>query len=921
MPLLYLSRESYLANKDTIWEALRANWDRASDNTVAGSLLETQLLALGAVSNSHLMPNVTAIHAATHPQGYPAFTVAASTRGARITFSGDWMSGEHAESATRHRWVCEIAEHADMILFRVRGHPYRSDVIIGNPTNTLWLPDGIGTVHVNEQGAVIVAQITGEALARRDNIFIYPAENGQVRWVLPSEEAPSNAARVEIGGVVRHASPSFDPDTLLPCATGSGLDRTSFYYHPVKRKIYKLNNTVGCQLGALSTAACGQENIACAAYYSARHGCIRRELVMFGGSVPHNHEDMTDEIRRRLLMRSGQEVTIASARRVTDIGSPGPFTLYNPFYTNRLISGVLSREYGISGAYATFRTGDAEAFDVDHEVFLLGHHIYEILARVDSNRDLTPDRWAGHEDADIEVVVDGTSFAIGARLPSVGCEEWTERVALNRAGTKCYVVESEGPSGDETVVRYNTAEWRRVLAEKWVNSMFDPSADTPRLFEGERRDELISMCMRLGSRNMHAGEDVIVEYHPETSTHTAWLPSWGPSPYYDAAMSERHDIRVKCPRYSPPVACSLCGTLVVKVTVVERFMHPEGSSSPHTGCLCGRCQRSSNGNGRWNQLRMNGYTMCPDCNVWFHVSLIPAANIGACPVCYRRNYQACTSCGNMFHTLELGASGQCRGCRSRGARLHEYNFRPTLHFHRVKDEPICFGAEIELEAAEGSDLDSAEAVGAAAADVMTYPGCRNFMFAKRDGSLQNGAEFVTQPFSWEWFMENTKRFEDIFAKMAEVGFEAKRSCGLHIHVSRSPHSSLEEFRLLQLVYENPVSWKRASGRVVDQYCKFAGPYTGLRARISVARTRHRFQDRYVAVNPTDRDTLEWRIWSGTGQFSKFQSALAMTCGAHQFARSGAVGIRPKIAKFAEYLSNHAVFGPMTTDRCHLLLNP
>jgi hypothetical protein len=267
--------------------------------------------------------------------------------------------------------------------------------------------------------------------------------------------------------------------------------------------------------------------------------------------------------------------------------------------------------------------------------------------------------------------------------------------------------------------------------------------------------------------------------------------------------------------------------------------------------------------------------------------------------------------------VELDADGVCRSCRANSARLHDYNYRPSVRFHRVNQEKVCFGVEIELEA-DDELRESGTEVGEAAASVLSYPGCKNFMYAKRDGSLSKGAEFVTHPFSWEWFVENRNRFVDIFGRMKDQGFEAKRTCGLHIHVSRSPHTSLEEFRVLQLMYENPVDWMKLSTRVSDSYCKFKSEATRPRERVRVARQRDCFGDRYSAINPTTRDTLEWRIWAGTGNIAKFESALALTAGAHMFARSGAVGLKPRMSKFIEFLTNHSVLAPRVADRLALI---
>ncbi len=274
------------------------------------------------------------------------------------------------------------------------------------------------------------------------------------------------------------------------------------------------------------------------------------------------------------------------------------------------------------------------------------------------------------------------------------------------------------------------------------------------------------------------------------------------------------------------------------------------------------------------------------------------------------SYDECSSCGGMFHVDTL-TEGECRVCRRSGSRIMDYGFKPRFNLHRIGTEELCFGAEIELENTECSNNEEAEEAGI---EVIGYPACKNFMFAKHDGSLNHGVEFVTHPFSWEWFVQNKQRFKDIFGAMRNSNFEARRTCGLHIHATRNPHSNLEEFRLYQLVYDNPTRWKVASARTCDMHsCQLESEYTTMRHRVQVSRRRGRFGNRYIALNPTSFNTIEWRLWAGTGQYSRFATRLAITAAAHAFVRSGATGLHPKWDKFVKFVQDHDQFGAVLAD--------
>ena len=233
---------------------------------------------------------------------------------------------------------------------------------------------------------------------------------------------------------------------------------------------------------------------------------------------------------------------------------------------------------------------------------------------------------------------------------------------------------------------------------------------------------------------------------------------------------------------------------------------------------------------------------------------------------------------------------------SDGSRLiHDYSYRPDAIFHSTnKDERLFFGIEIEVEAKD--DLRES-------AEYAHQLESLDLAYLKHDGSLSNGFEIVTHPMSHDFFKNEAGDFFRVIEGLrTQAGIRVKswdtRTCGLHIHISRTGFSGgAHQHRFLNLVYSNPDFYSTLAGRTSDQWAKFTDIIKREYARdregdripepeggykIDTIRTfkhkldNERNSDRYSAVNTLNRETLEMRIFRGSvnGDTIKAQIDLA-----------------------------------------------
>jgi hypothetical protein len=261
-----------------------------------------------------------------------------------------------------------------------------------------------------------------------------------------------------------------------------------------------------------------------------------------------------------------------------------------------------------------------------------------------------------------------------------------------------------------------------------------------------------------------------------------------------------------------------------------------------------------------------------------------------CTDCLDRGAYWCEDCD------EYNSDG-CDRCVDDGAGrlVHDYSYRPDAIFHSTdKNERLYFGLEIEVEA------------GSRRVEAATYAQqleVLDLAYLKHDGSLEDGFEIVTHPMSHGFFKQEASELWTVLEQLrTNSQYRVKswdtRTCGLHIHISRTGFSGgAHMHRFLNLVYSNPDFYSTLAGRTSDQWAKFTDIYQREYKRdengerifnldngyeITTKRTfMHKLQpdrnsDRYSAVNTNNRETLEMRIFRGTvnGETIKAQLDLA-----------------------------------------------
>lgn len=280
----------------------------------------------------------------------------------------------------------------------------------------------------------------------------------------------------------------------------------------------------------------------------------------------------------------------------------------------------------------------------------------------------------------------------------------------------------------------------------------------------------------------------------------------------------------------------------------------------------------------------SGYTQCHECGHYFSASnLTSVEDDYYCYDCLDReidrgNIDTCGDCGDYFYTDNMNYNiydecYYCYNCRDDDDDLiRSYHDNPTLVMFPATDEPH-FGIELEVD-----DGDSPNDLASNLRDILT-----NHAYFMHDGSLDNGVEIITQPHTPDEFYKLP--WDKILTVCKDNGFRSHdaKTCGLHMHVSRSLFKDSDAIYRIIYFYEHYIDdILKMSRRTHGQMEQWANTYSWGNKTFAELLSESNIlsdynygdhSDRYHAVNLTNSNTIEFRLMRGTLNYKTFMATI------------------------------------------------
>lgn len=315
--------------------------------------------------------------------------------------------------------------------------------------------------------------------------------------------------------------------------------------------------------------------------------------------------------------------------------------------------------------------------------------------------------------------------------------------------------------------------------------------------------------------------------------------------------------------------CSDCGEFATGTIAVE-------TSRGDTRQVCEDCITNS-----------EVYFCCEDCETWYDDtvnSYTTSDGRTICDGCRCEHYIECDNCGDLVYEDNAYYCDDCDRYYCESCWDNHYHEENLLYdYHAFRDwRPYKTETECEPPFYIGHELEIDN--GSLCEDVINDITSSIPAVCMHDGSLGcDGIEIVSQPLSYKYYLAKENDYHELFKRLAnDYGYQSHNTttCGLHFHVTRPQNSDIiDRIILFMETYKEEIIRlsRRSSGEISD-WCNFLSDY-----RTSVSEKEIKSLDyikknketstRYMALNLTNSNTIEFRIFKGTLKYETFMADL------------------------------------------------
>lgn len=304
-------------------------------------------------------------------------------------------------------------------------------------------------------------------------------------------------------------------------------------------------------------------------------------------------------------------------------------------------------------------------------------------------------------------------------------------------------------------------------------------------------------------------------------------------------------------------------------------------------CACGALVTEEDGDrvdGDWYcQDCLDRLTLvCEDCGERFmRVENCRTEAHPLCEGCRDEDYTYCAHCDCLISNshafyLDDDSDAYCYDCYSElgSEAIHNYSYKPDPIFYGSGSRYL--GVELEIDGGGEEGCNASKVLDAA-----------NFgderIYCKHDGSLSNGFEIVTHPMTLAYH-EKSMPWAEVTDMARRLGYRSHKAetCGLHVHVNRGSLGrtvAAQEAAIGRILFFMEKNWNellvfsRRTQRQLERWAARYGYKDHPKEMLEEAKKQR--GDRYVCLNLTNADTIEFRIFRGTLKLNTLIATLQL----------------------------------------------
>ena len=255
-------------------------------------------------------------------------------------------------------------------------------------------------------------------------------------------------------------------------------------------------------------------------------------------------------------------------------------------------------------------------------------------------------------------------------------------------------------------------------------------------------------------------------------------------------------------------------------------------------------------------------------------------NIFLCRDCFDEHYRRCENCGRIISNDDViwhNDLPYCQNCYDyieKNEAIFDYSYKPEPIFFGSNER--YFGVELEVDNG-GKDDENAQKL----LDCGNYIG--NHIYIKSDGSLNDGFEIASHPMTLDYH-QRVMDWESVLNEAVNMGYRSHQTstCGLHIHVNREAfgeNQAEQEEVIAKILYFMELHWNelfRFSRREEKNINRLSARYGYEKSGKEILdKAKGSKSGRYSALNISNYNTIEFRIFRGTLKYNTLIAALQL----------------------------------------------
>lgn len=280
------------------------------------------------------------------------------------------------------------------------------------------------------------------------------------------------------------------------------------------------------------------------------------------------------------------------------------------------------------------------------------------------------------------------------------------------------------------------------------------------------------------------------------------------------------------------------------------------------------------------------YFYCDDCNYWHSTDTRSYTLPNGCTICRDCRYDHyvnCAGCGELIDTNndtcyycdECGES-YCEDCWNNHYHendglydYHDFDDWQLLKTQEEETPDFYIGHELEI--------DDGYPVSSAASLVYDSVPC----ICMHDGSLSDdGIEIISHPLSYNYMLSRENDYRKLFTTLTQdYNYKSHNTdtCGLHFHVTRPDDETIDRIILFMETYkEEIITLSRRASREIANWANFLSDKRTTTndkelKSLDYIKKYKETSSRYMALNLTNRNTIEYRFFKGTLNYDTFMA--------------------------------------------------